>query len=130
MNGIDRSAARETSRLSGRCYHAIRSNIARKCCNQGWYAHGEDKALYDQQPIEAATTAEAAVAAHDLLGDEQFLATFRRALDARQCWGAPDRPQLTATGTYDMPHAYRAPQLFPELFHRHEDNPIFPVAGY
>ena len=49
--------------------------------NQGWYAHGEDKALYDQQPIEAATTAEAALAAYELLGDEQFLATFHRARD-------------------------------------------------
>jgi hypothetical protein len=49
--------------------------------NQGWYAHGEDKALYDQQPLEAATTAEAALAAFDLLGDARFLATFRRARD-------------------------------------------------
>ena len=49
--------------------------------NQGWYTQGEAKALYDQQPIEAATTAEAALAAHDLLGDEQPLAVFHRALD-------------------------------------------------
>jgi hypothetical protein len=49
--------------------------------NQGWYTRGEAKALYDQQPIEAATTAEAALAAHDLLGDEQLLGIFHRALD-------------------------------------------------
>ena len=49
--------------------------------NRGWYAHGEDKALYDQQPLEAATTAEAALAAYDLLGDERFLAIFLRARD-------------------------------------------------
>jgi hypothetical protein len=49
--------------------------------NQGWYTQGEAKALYDQQPIEAATTAEAALAAHDLLGDEQLVAVFHRALD-------------------------------------------------
>ena len=26
--------------------------------NEGWFPHGEEKALYDQQPIEAATMAE------------------------------------------------------------------------
>ena len=44
-----------------------------------WYPHGEDKALYDQQPVEAATMADAALAAFDLLGDEKYLAIFRRA---------------------------------------------------
>ena len=47
--------------------------------NGGWYVHGGDKTIFDQQPIEAATTAEAALAAHDLLGDERYLATFHRA---------------------------------------------------
>jgi hypothetical protein len=46
--------------------------------NSGWYAHGEDKALYDQQPVEAATMGEAALAAFGLLGDEKYLATFHR----------------------------------------------------
>jgi hypothetical protein len=49
--------------------------------NQGWYTPGADKPRYDQQPLEAATTAEAALAAYELLGDEELLATFRRALD-------------------------------------------------
>jgi hypothetical protein len=47
--------------------------------NGGWYARGEDKALYDQQPVEAATMAEAALTAFGLLGDEKYLAAFRRA---------------------------------------------------
>jgi hypothetical protein len=47
--------------------------------NRGWYPHGEDKAPYDQQPIEAAMMADAAVAAFALQGDAKHLATFRRA---------------------------------------------------
>ena len=47
--------------------------------NEGWYPRGEDKALYDQQPVEAVTMAEAAMAAFRLLGDEQYLTAFRRA---------------------------------------------------
>jgi len=46
--------------------------------NGGWYSHGEDKALYDQQPVEAATMADAALAAFGLVGDEKYLDTFRR----------------------------------------------------
>ncbi len=47
--------------------------------NEGWFPRGEEKALYDQQPVEAVTMAEAAQAAFDLLGGEEYLATFRRA---------------------------------------------------
>ncbi len=47
--------------------------------NDDWYPHGEDKALYDQQPVEAVTMADAALAAFGLLRDEKHLATFRRA---------------------------------------------------
>ena len=47
--------------------------------NEGWYPRGEEKAPYDQQPVEAATMAETALAALDLLGDEQYLAVFHRA---------------------------------------------------
>jgi len=46
--------------------------------NEGWYPRGEEKASYDQQPVEAATMAEAALAARRLLGDEKHLAIFRR----------------------------------------------------
>jgi uncharacterized protein YyaL (SSP411 family) len=47
--------------------------------NSGWYSHGEDKAPYDQQPVEAVTMADAALAAFGLLGEEKYLAAFRRA---------------------------------------------------
>jgi hypothetical protein len=49
--------------------------------NSDWYPHGEEKARYDQQPVEAVTMAEAALAGFRLLGDEKYLATFRRAYD-------------------------------------------------
>jgi hypothetical protein len=49
--------------------------------NQDWYPRGEEKAMYDQQPVEAATMAEAALAAFELLGDENYLETFQRAHD-------------------------------------------------
>jgi hypothetical protein len=47
--------------------------------NNGWYAYGEDKALYDQQPVEAVTMADAALAAFGLTANEKYLAVFRRA---------------------------------------------------
>ncbi|MBL7039496.1 MAG: hypothetical protein ISR77_12755 [Pirellulaceae bacterium] len=47
--------------------------------NSDWYPHGEDKSPYDQQPVEAATMAAAALTAFGMLGDEQYLAAFRRA---------------------------------------------------
>ncbi|MFL5341394.1 MAG: glycosyltransferase [Gemmataceae bacterium] len=47
--------------------------------NHGWYPHGGSKAMYDQQPVEADTMGDAALAAFGLLGDEKYLAIFRRA---------------------------------------------------
>ena len=47
--------------------------------NHGWYAHGEDKAAYDQQPVEAVTMAEAAMSTFGLLTDPKYLAVFHRA---------------------------------------------------
>jgi hypothetical protein len=47
--------------------------------NRGWYPQGEDKALYDQQPVEAVTTADAALAAFGFSKEEKYLAAFRRA---------------------------------------------------
>jgi len=47
--------------------------------NRDWYPHGEAKSRYDQQPVEAATMAHAALTAYGLLGEEQYLAAFRRA---------------------------------------------------
>ncbi len=49
--------------------------------NSDWYPHGEDKALYDQQPVEAVTMAEAALAAFGLDNEASYLATLRRAHD-------------------------------------------------
>jgi hypothetical protein len=49
--------------------------------SSGWYPHSGEKSPYDQQPVEADTMAEAALAAFALLGDEKYLATFRRAYD-------------------------------------------------
>ena len=47
--------------------------------NEGWYPRGEEKASYDQQPVEAVAMADAALAAFALVGDEKYLAAFRRA---------------------------------------------------
>ncbi len=47
--------------------------------NGGWHPYGEVKAAYDQQPVEAVTMADAALAAFGLLGDEQYLAVVHRA---------------------------------------------------
>jgi hypothetical protein len=47
--------------------------------NGGWCSRDGDKALYDQQPLEAATMADAALTAFDLRVDDRHLVTFRRA---------------------------------------------------
>src|SRR5205814_181537 len=47
--------------------------------NDGWFPRGEEKALYDQQPVEAATMAEAAAAAFMLSRDQKHWETFLRA---------------------------------------------------
>jgi len=47
--------------------------------SNGWYPHGEDRAPYDQQPVEAVTMADAALAAFGLSNDEKYLAAFDRA---------------------------------------------------
>ena len=46
--------------------------------NEGWHPRGEEKALYDQQPVETVTMADAALTAWELLGDEEYLAVFHR----------------------------------------------------
>jgi hypothetical protein len=47
--------------------------------NHGWYPHGEEKAPYDQQPVEAITMADAAIAALHAINDSKHLVAFRRA---------------------------------------------------
>jgi hypothetical protein len=46
--------------------------------NEGWHSRGEEKALYDQQPVEAVMMAEAALAAFELYGEETYLDVFNR----------------------------------------------------
>jgi len=47
--------------------------------NHDWYSHGEEKSLYDQQPVEASTMAAAALAALHLRGDHKYATIFQRA---------------------------------------------------
>jgi hypothetical protein len=47
--------------------------------NRDWYSHGEEKSVYDQQPVEAATMADTALAALKLRGDDKYLSIFLRA---------------------------------------------------
>jgi hypothetical protein len=47
--------------------------------NRDWYSHGEEKSLYDQQPVEAATMASAALTAYRLQGEGRCLAMFWKA---------------------------------------------------
>jgi hypothetical protein len=49
--------------------------------NSDWFPHGEEKSLYDQQPVEAVTMADAALAAFDVNRDDKYLTTFYRAND-------------------------------------------------
>jgi len=60
-------------------HHTTAEGVFWPVGNEGWHARGEEKAPYDQQPVEAVTMAEAAQAALELLGDEQYLAAFHRA---------------------------------------------------
>lgn len=46
--------------------------------NREWYSHGEEKSLYDQQPVEASTMAAAALAAWDVTHDIKYLRIFDR----------------------------------------------------
>ena len=56
----------------------IAENVFWPVGNDGWFVHGEEKALYDQQPVEAVMMADAALVAREVLGDDKYLATFRR----------------------------------------------------
>ncbi len=47
--------------------------------NRDWYAHGEEKSLFDQQPVEASTMAAAALAGYQMRSDDRYLAVFLRA---------------------------------------------------
>jgi hypothetical protein len=47
--------------------------------NHDWFSHGEEKSFYDQQPVEAATMAAAALTGLRLRGDEKYRAVFLQA---------------------------------------------------
>ena len=49
--------------------------------NSDWYPRGEHKSLYDQQPVEAVTMADAALTAFGQTRDEKYLSIFCRAHD-------------------------------------------------
>jgi hypothetical protein len=49
--------------------------------NNGWYPHTEQKAPYDQQPIEASIMADAALSAFGMTNDSKYLESFFRARD-------------------------------------------------
>jgi len=46
--------------------------------NREWFSQGEEKSLYDQQPVEASTMAAAAVAAWSVTSKEEYLRIFDR----------------------------------------------------
>jgi hypothetical protein len=47
--------------------------------NRNWYSYGEQKSVYDQQPVEASTMLAAALAGFRLRGEEKYLTVARRA---------------------------------------------------
>lgn len=47
--------------------------------NRDWYSHGEKKSFYDQQPVEASTMADAALAGLRQQPDAKYQAVFQRA---------------------------------------------------
>jgi hypothetical protein len=48
--------------------------------NKGWYVKGGQRALYDQQPIEAGAMVEATTLAYRLTGSESYEKSIRQAL--------------------------------------------------
>jgi hypothetical protein len=60
-------------------YETTSKNFFQPIGNNGWYPHGEAKAVYDQQPVEAVTMADAALTAYSLVGEDKYLASFHRA---------------------------------------------------
>jgi hypothetical protein len=46
--------------------------------NREWFSQGEEKSLYDQQPVEASTMAAAALAAWSVTSEDKYLRVFDR----------------------------------------------------
>ena len=49
--------------------------------NRGWYRRGSDRAIYDQQPVEASCTTEAAIAAFKNTKERDYLKAAHNAFD-------------------------------------------------
>ncbi len=49
--------------------------------NHDWLSHGEEKSLYDQQPVEASTMAAASLAAWRMTSNPKYLRAFNRCSD-------------------------------------------------
>ncbi len=62
-------------------HHTTTAGLFWPVGNEGWHPRGEEKAAYDQQPVEAVTMTEAAQDAFEQLGGEEYLAAFRRSYD-------------------------------------------------
>lgn len=75
---LDRVTTAPAPSLPGGEGRGEAANVFWPVGNSDWYPHGEDKSPYDQQPVEAATMADGALAAFDLMGDEKHLGVFRR----------------------------------------------------
>ena len=48
---------------------------------EGWYVKGGERAIYDQQPIEASCMVEAAMLAHVVTGEDRYLETVKTAYE-------------------------------------------------
>jgi hypothetical protein len=72
----------------------VRDGAFRPVGNDGWFAHGDPKAEYDQQPIEAVTMADAALEAARLLDDPRHLRTV--ALARRWFYGGNSQGAVLA----------------------------------
>ena len=54
-------------------------NVFSPIGNRDWYPHGEEKSLYDQQPVEASTMAAAALAGYRVTRNDRYRTAFLRA---------------------------------------------------
>jgi hypothetical protein len=75
---LDRATTAESPASPGDASRGAGEDVFWPIGNNGWYPHGEEKAPYDQQPVEAVTMADAALAAWGVLSEEKYLATFDR----------------------------------------------------
>lgn len=63
------------------CRVTIENGVFVPIGNEGWYARGGERARYSQQPLEAVSLLDAALAAYDATGDASFQATAQLGLE-------------------------------------------------